>query len=591
MSWGVAFLGALDADVLRAVFRVVCLNGPDTTYATSPTFAELEGDAPDADVIMGVEGPEVSGEALQLPDVSCSHGDWSWDAVTSNLSRMIQATRKGRILALEAKINGMGWERVALGAVRLRSFTADQLGAAMTVRCGGMGSLLGQRYTVGAGQRSLFRETLKRGVLAADYTAGDATVTLDSTSEWAEFDGAGVYYFRIHPSDDTESFVLRATGRTATTFTGVGASAVWGTTEADALSESNVGLQRGTRLSASYTAGDASLTVLSSAFASGLDADGVYYLRLYPTGGDPFVLRATARGAGTFTVDTSGRLGTTAVNCLNADEVQLVRVVQGHPVECALKVLQSTGAGTNGPWDLLPADYGLALGRDVVDDTESRRAIVQSQPASGAGLFEIEVPDTEEITHVGDWMRAWLAPFGAFITVRHGSIVVRVLRDPVKVGGHTVLSLDDGDVVEMSGDLDADSYSAAYPEVVYNAAGVVIRSEESAGVVDGESALTVSVEHLYTNRAAVLTEVSRRTSVYYHRVPSALRLRCVGLRAAQLAPGDLVYLSSRWSSLIPDASGRTTTDYRGCVVVSVAPEWTGAACEIELLHYPESAGT
>lgn len=592
MSWGPAFVAALDASVLQAVFRVVCLDGPDTTYSSSPTFAEIEGDTAPADVIMGVDGPEISGEGLQLPDVSCSHGEWSWTAVASNLSRLIQSTRKGRLLGLEMKLNGQGWERVALGAVEARSFTSDQFGAAMTVNCAGMGALLGQRYTVGTGQRSLFRETVKSGVLGAAYTAGDGTVTLVSTSEWAEFDGVGIYYFRIYPSDGTASFVLRATGRTATTFTGVGASAVWDTTEVDALSGSEVGIARGCRLSGSYAAADATINVTATAPWSGLDGDGYYYLRIYPTpSGDPFVVVASGRTATTFTGCFGGRLATVDHNASTHDEVQLVRVVRGHPVECALKVLQSTGAGTNGPWDTLPADWGLALPRTIIDDPFSRLAIAASLPSSGDTLFEIEVPDTSAVTDAGEWIRGWLAPFGGFVTFRQGSIVVRVLVDPVKVGGRTVLDLDgDSDFYELSGELDSPDYDAAYTEVVHHAEGVRQSSEEATGAASGESVKLIEVLHMFTNLAASLAEISQRTAIYWHRVPCSLRTRCVGLRASQVAPGDLVYLTSRWAQLIPDAAKRTTVNRRGCVVVQVNPTMPGAAVELQLLHFPETAG-
>jgi hypothetical protein len=115
-------------------------------------------------------------------------------------------------------------------------------------------------------------------------------------------------------------------------------------------------------------------------------------------------------------------------------------------------------------------------------------------------------------------------------------------------------------------------------------------SEEAIGSGSGESVKEIEVLYLYENLAAALAEVSQRTALYWHRVPCSLRLRCVGLRAAQVAPGDLVYLSSRWAQLIPDASNRTTVDRRGCVVVQVNPELAGVAVELELLHFPEAAG-
>jgi hypothetical protein len=120
----------------------------------------------------------------------------------------------------------------------------------------------------------------------------------------------------------------------------------------------------------------------------------------------------------------------------------------------------------------------MALSRNLLDDTESRRAITQSQPSSGSTLLEIEIADTVDVSDAGEWIRTWLAPFGGFVTFRQGSIVVRVLQDPVKVGGRTVLDLDgDSDFFELSGDLDNTEYDAAYTEVVHHAQGVRQSSE------------------------------------------------------------------------------------------------------------------
>lgn len=72
--------------------------------------------------------------------------------------------------------------------------------------------------------------------LNGDYTAGDSTLDMGDTSAFDGYaDKDGVYTLRCMPAypEMTDIFVLTATGKTSTTFTGVSATGEWSTTAID----------------------------------------------------------------------------------------------------------------------------------------------------------------------------------------------------------------------------------------------------------------------------------------------------------------------------------------------------------------------
>lgn len=89
---------------------------------------------------------------------------------------------------------------------------------------------------------------------------------------------------------------------------------------------------------------------------------GVLYLRI-----DDEVVSYTGKTATTFTGLLRGQLGTVAAaHAINAAVVNLA-VLQGNPITLALQILTSTGLGTNGPYDVLPACVGLSIDQTLVD--------------------------------------------------------------------------------------------------------------------------------------------------------------------------------------------------------------------------------
>lgn len=89
---------------------------------------------------------------------------------------------------------------------------------------------------------------------------------------------------------------------------------------------------------------------------------GVCYLVI-----DEEVISYTGLTSTTFTGCSRGQLGTVAAAHDDQSQANNFLVLQGNPLDIALQIMLSTGNGTNGPYDVLPACAGLAIDQDLVD--------------------------------------------------------------------------------------------------------------------------------------------------------------------------------------------------------------------------------
>ena len=84
------------------------------------------------------------------------------------------------------------------------------------------------------------------------------------------------------------------------------------------------------------------------------------YLRI-----DDEIIKWTAKGSTSFTI-ARGQFGTVDAAHSAGAEVRELIVFQEHPVSIALKVILSTGAGTNGAYDTLPSHWALGMDAALV---------------------------------------------------------------------------------------------------------------------------------------------------------------------------------------------------------------------------------
>lgn len=110
-----------------------------------------------------------------------------------------------------------------------------------------------------------------------------------------------------------------------------------------------------TKLTAPITAVAVTINVSdTSAFAAA--TAGQFYVKV-----NDEAISYTGKTATSFTGCIRGQLGTVSSPAVINDEVNNLIVLLGNPLTIALQILTSTGLGTNGPYDILPASSGLAI--------------------------------------------------------------------------------------------------------------------------------------------------------------------------------------------------------------------------------------
>jgi hypothetical protein len=98
--------------------------------------------------------------------------------------------------------------------------------------------------------------------------------------------------------------------------------------------------------------------------------------------------------------------------------------------------------------------------------------------------------------------------------------------------------------------------------------------------------LTYTLPAVWSNGTAICTEVHDRVAESFYRVPERMVLACAGLRLAQLAPGDVVDLTTkRFPSRRDGLDGFAG---RRVLVDEVSPDWDRGTVRVGLLVYPES---
>ncbi|MDQ6966348.1 MAG: hypothetical protein Q9M23_05445, partial [Mariprofundaceae bacterium] len=104
------------------------------------------------------------------------------------------------------------------------------------------------------------------------------------------------------------------------------------------------------------------------------------------------IMQWTSKTGNVLNVPASGRgyFGTTAKAGAIGDDITELCVLHENPITMALKVMTSTGDGTNGVWDVLPKHWGAAFEHAVVADWLTVGQLltgVSSTPADSDGWY------------------------------------------------------------------------------------------------------------------------------------------------------------------------------------------------------------
>jgi len=119
-----------------------------------------------------------------------------------------------------------------------------------------------------------------------------------------------------------------------------------------------------TRTSLSVGIGDATINVVNAAnFATATGTQ--FYIKI-----DNEVILYTGKTGTSFTGCSRGQLGTAPATHASSAEVVNFVVLQNNAIDIALQILTSTGLGTNGTHDVLPASCGLAIDQNDIAITK-----------------------------------------------------------------------------------------------------------------------------------------------------------------------------------------------------------------------------
>lgn len=491
MSWSAGFISALQTGGAQT-WRIRTIQlGTEATYAGEYVATSGVPDGAEDPILSGP--PTVQGSSLNIDAWTATIGGMSF-TLSGSLATLKQYITRGTCVEVLLAVGGY-IERVSVGRVTGVSYRSGRA----SIDIGDALTLLDCRSVADGDEVPLFYDLPNSSSLTADYTVGDTTVNVASTSTF-QWESGATGCIKIG------EFFLTYTGKTATTFTGCSVAGAFWTTAAD-----------------------------------------------------------TASGGSVYDVV----------------------LMEGHPLTIAMRVLMSTGAGTNGDYDDYPASwgYGITTGVIDVDDIEAER---DEKMTVSTGTYVIDVVTTEEQNTPRTWLTGWLSAFGVVPVLRQGSLSFRAFSTQVGKTRATVATYSDADIDHRSGGVSSEWFNASQPteyglvEIYAQDVGIGDASEDLA-TLPGTGTKTYDLQAvLYTNVGAVMEDVHDRLYFAAKRIGEVLTLPISGLGPWQHAVGDAIIFQSTLQGLRFDYSGLG----RECWVVQVKPDPMSARVTLVVVSFP-----
>ena len=182
-----------------------------------------------------------------------------------------------------------------------------------------------------------------------------------------------------------------------------------------------------------------------------------------------------------------------------------------------------------------------------------------------------------------------------FLTIRQGDITIRAIQDsstPTILSG---IHITDSEIASIESYSAFDQeHSPEYDFVQINSTdGTTSPGSPVETPGNREEPATLPSELVYTydltdwvwsNNDNIAANILNRVSEACCRVPESLVLRCAGLRLAQLAPGDIVTLTTTRTQ--SRRNGRDGWQGEAAVVIEVSTDWNQGSVRLRLLVYP-----
>ena len=198
---------------------------------------------------------------------------------------------------------------------------------------------------------------------------------------------------------------------------------------------------------------------------------------------------------------------------------------KGHPIDILLKILTSTGDGTNGPFDKYPRSWGLGVPIELISEAafNQARRILQLSSGNYHWRLLIEQEQADPSTFISQIFN----PAGIWLCVRQGQIICRLARDMHKAGlQRQPEDLFDGDLLEVPV---VHWYPTDQPQTYFRALVIRWRWRRDSFSRSSTSTLPVKEEVSY-DLTAVFQSINRNLDLHRHRQPP----RSLGAHAARV---------------------------------------------------------
>ena len=306
-----------------------------------------------------------------------------------------------------------------------------------------------------------------------------------------------------------------------------------------------------TTLSSGYSPGDATMS-LTSVTGFEFETGGTGLVQVEDNQGELSFVSFTGISGNDLTGLTHSLLDTTSANAGSGNTVRCVAYIPDHPIDVALKLLLSTGAGTNGPLDTLPDSWGYALPEAMVDTLVSQKHKFHSQPLTGSTSWEAYSLEPQEDGIA--WIRDSLQLGGWVMVVRQGRIAIRAIPDhtggPVgsPLGYQSTIELDNSDLLEgvlPEVEWYDQGYDREWRQVRLATVSTTGTRSEKLQTMPAGALVEIDISaYLHDNESAWITSLGRRLAPWYLRVPERITLEVTCGQAAQVAAGDTVRITT-----------------------------------------------
>lgn len=341
--------------------------------------------------------------------------------------------------------------------------------------------------------------------------------------------------------------------------------------------------QNGTTLATAIPAGAASGTTFRVVSGAGIasETSGRYLVEITPDSGDPYLLECSNFNAGTLTYTISGAVfGATIGAAKIGNDVRALAYVKDHPVDVVKKIITSTGAGTNGAYDTLPAAWGVGLPWSLLnlDDMDATKQVLNTGTAAVSASWRVYSADPQD-DGLG-WLSSILNPAGLFLTEAEGGLSVR----PATNSNGQQLEIDwidDREIVALDYDVWSPAAVVEYSRLRVTSPSGDSSSSEPLNSLPAALERTGALPYLDASEITWRLNVLERAVGWSTRLPESVTLTLMGLSRARLAPGSGLGIRSR------RLESRNTSDDLW-MVTSCEPDWFGTSIRVQASRIPNS---